>query len=165
MGAQNMGAHTGAASLRQLLFDVGVHRLGKGALDSDYHAELDQDVFLKEPEAALAGVGWSDGQVLVDGPLGQRDAIRVTLGDQPAQDSQAVIQVRHRANMRPDSQLGQHEVEGGMSQRFDKNAPPEVGRTGQKEVWASRRRGLGSGPLLTATTAYLRTRKLQVKVW
>jgi hypothetical protein len=91
------------ALFRQLRFDVGVHSLSEGALDSNYRVELDQNIFLDEPKATLAGFDGGRVQLFIDGTLGQGDAIRVALGDQPAQDSQAIIQVRHPPNMHPDS--------------------------------------------------------------
>ena len=45
------------------LVDVGVHDLGKGALNSHYGIVLDEHILLDEPEAVLASVGWSVVQV------------------------------------------------------------------------------------------------------
>ena len=49
----------GVASLFcQLLLNVGVHRLGKGALNSNHRIMLDQNILLDKPEPALAGLEW-----------------------------------------------------------------------------------------------------------
>jgi hypothetical protein len=55
---------------RELLFDEGIHSLGKGALNANHRVVLDQNVFLEESKTAFASLGWGDLQVLVDCPLG-----------------------------------------------------------------------------------------------
>ena len=109
---------TGATLLfRESSFDIGVHCLGEGALNSNHRVPLNQNVLLDEQETAFAGIGWSDIQILVDGSLGQRDTVWVPLGDQSTQDVRASCQMRHRANMRPVSKLGHLEIQLGTPVR------------------------------------------------
>ena len=76
-----------ALLFRQLLFDVGVHSLSEGTLNSDDSIVLGKNVLLEEPETAFTGLGWGDLQIFVDGPFSQGNAVWVSFGDQPAQNS------------------------------------------------------------------------------
>jgi hypothetical protein len=70
----------GDPALAELL-DVGVDSLSEFAPVSEH------GVLLDEPEAALAGSGESSIPIFVDGSFRQRNAVRITFSDQPAQDS------------------------------------------------------------------------------
>jgi hypothetical protein len=94
----------------ELLFDVSVDRLGKGALKSNHGIVLDQDILLDEPKATLAGFDGGSIQIFVDSPFGQWNTVRVSLGDQSTQNISACVQGGHRANMRPDSKLGHQQI-------------------------------------------------------
>jgi hypothetical protein len=79
----------------QFLFDMGVHGVGKIAMISRNSIALVDDVLLYEPQSALSGLSGGRVPVFVNGPFGQGNAVYFTLGYQPAQDSQAGIDVSH----------------------------------------------------------------------